>query len=155
MARKTWIAASVAAIALSASFVAAQDAPESLLPPGFDDPEPTPTPAPATTAAPKAPSVPTPGQPPVPGAPVVQPIPGAGDPVRDLVERPVGDLADDGGGGALVGAQPGVHHGAEHDEQVEHEQRGDGLHALGRVERAVELLQHRRHAREDATFLHT
>ncbi len=81
MNRKTWICAGVAAIALSASFVAAQDAPESLLPPGFDDPEPRPTPAPTALAAPTAP---VPGQPQEPGAPTVQPIPGAGDPLRDL-----------------------------------------------------------------------
>ena len=81
MTRKTWICAGVAAIALSASFVAAQDAPESLLPPGFDDPEPRPTPAPT---APAAPTAPVPGQPQEPGAPTVQPIPGAGDPLREL-----------------------------------------------------------------------
>ena len=81
MNRKTWICAGVAAIALSASFVAAQDAPESLLPPGFDDPEPRPTPAPT---APAAPTAPVPGQPQEPGAPTVQPIPGAGDPLREL-----------------------------------------------------------------------
>ena len=81
MNRKTWICAGVAAIALSASFVAAQDAPESLLPPGFDDPEPRPTPAPT---APAGPTAPVPGQPQEPGAPTVQPIPGAGDPLREL-----------------------------------------------------------------------
>ncbi len=81
MNRKTWICAGVAAIALSASFVAAQDVPESLLPPGFDDPEPRPTPAPT---APAAPTAPVPGQPQEPGAPTVQPIPGAGDPLREL-----------------------------------------------------------------------
>lgn len=81
MNRKTWICAGVAAIALSASFVAAQDAPESLLPPGFDDPEPRPTPAPT---APAAPTAPVPGLPQEPGAPTVQPIPGAGDPLREL-----------------------------------------------------------------------
>ncbi len=81
MTRKTWICAGVAAIALSASFVAAQDAPESLLPPGFDDPEPRPTPAPT---APAAPTAPVPGLPQEPGAPTVQPIPGAGDPLREL-----------------------------------------------------------------------
>lgn len=81
MNRKTWICAGVAAIALSASFVAAQDAPESLLPPGFDDPEPRPTPAPT---APAAPTAPVPGQPQEPGTPTVQPLPGAGDPLREL-----------------------------------------------------------------------
>ncbi len=62
----------VAALALCGSFALAQDAPESLLPPGFDDPAPTPSP----TAAPQAP---TPGQaaPPATGSqPTVQPLPG-------------------------------------------------------------------------------
>lgn len=38
--------------ALAGGFAIAQDAPESLLPPGFDDPAPTPTPAPQPSAAP-------------------------------------------------------------------------------------------------------
>ena len=40
-----------AALALTSSFVLAQEAPESLLPPGFDDPAPTPRPSPRPTAA--------------------------------------------------------------------------------------------------------
>lgn len=59
----------------------AQSAPESLLPPGFDDPAPTPSPRPAPTAAPRP--APT-GAPPAAsmpgGTPVVQPIPGSGAP---------------------------------------------------------------------------
>lgn len=59
----------------------AQSAPESLLPPGFDDPAPTPTPTPrpAQTAAPRPAA---PGAPPVAaptvGTEVVQPLPGSG-----------------------------------------------------------------------------
>ncbi|MEP5939191.1 MAG: hypothetical protein ABJ239_12775 [Erythrobacter sp.] len=68
-----------AAIALCASIAVAQDAPESLLPPGFDDPAPTPTP----TAAPVAPVAPVTGGDAGSGgssAPTVQPVPGAGLP---------------------------------------------------------------------------
>lgn len=81
-ARARWIAG-VAGLALagalggavSTSFVSAQEAPESLLPPGFDDPTPTPTPAPRPTAAPViAPAAP--GRPAPPVSPTVQPIPG-------------------------------------------------------------------------------
>ncbi|MEM7779926.1 MAG: hypothetical protein AAF697_05985 [Pseudomonadota bacterium] len=59
----------------------AQDAPESLLPPGFDDPVPTPTPTPAPQALPTA--APAPGTaPPVapPTAPPVSPIEGDAPP---------------------------------------------------------------------------
>src|SRR3546814_14971735 len=56
-----WLVMSVAATALCASLAIAQDAPESLLPPGFDDPAPPPTPTP--TARPQAtqPGSPAPG----------------------------------------------------------------------------------------------
>lgn len=71
-----------AALALCSTFVMAQDAPESLLPPGFDDPAPTPTPAPpprqpapTQTRAP-APSISVPSAPSATtSVPVVQPIP--------------------------------------------------------------------------------
>lgn len=75
MAKWFWTGGAV--IALGASLAIAQDAPESLLPPGFDDPAPAPTPAPAPrptaapTATPAAPSNPSTG-----GTPVVQPLPG-------------------------------------------------------------------------------
>ncbi len=63
-----------------ASLVMAQDAPESLLPPGFDDPEPEPAPAPTPTQ-PAQPAAPRPGgtpsAPPSPGGAVVQPLPSA------------------------------------------------------------------------------
>ena len=67
--------AGVGGAALIAGFASAQEAPESLLPPGFDDPAPAPTPAPPPvaqpTAAPVAPVAPGPA--PQPGT--VQPIP--------------------------------------------------------------------------------
>lgn len=56
-----------AALALTSSLVLAQDAPEDLLPPGFDTPAPTPTPSPRASAAP-APVNTTPGE-------IVQPLP--------------------------------------------------------------------------------
>lgn len=66
---------------------AAQDAPTSLLPPGFDDPAPapapSPTPRPRPTAAPVAPAAPAP--PSGGGTPVVQPLPGAGSLAGDGV----------------------------------------------------------------------
>lgn len=87
---KRGLLAGAAALALivpfgTGNFAGAQDAPESLLPPGFDDPAPAPTPAPRPTLAPSsaptsrpAPS-PAPGSTPRPqGTPVVQPLPGNG-----------------------------------------------------------------------------
>lgn len=61
-----------AALALSSTFVLAQSAPESLLPPGFDDPAPAPSPTPtprptATSTAAPAPSA--------TNTPVIQPLP--------------------------------------------------------------------------------
>ncbi|BDI60912.1 hypothetical protein [Qipengyuania nanhaisediminis] len=60
--------------AVLGGFASAQDAPESLLPPGFDDPAPAPTPTPrptaAPTAAPAAPSAAPAGSP-----ATVQPLP--------------------------------------------------------------------------------
>ena len=60
-------------------FASAQDAPESLLPPGFDDPAPAPTPSPAPPPPPVAPPVTTPSTPQstpqtAPGG-TVQPLP--------------------------------------------------------------------------------
>lgn len=56
-----------------AGFAAAQGKPESLLPPGFDDPAPAPTPTPATTPAPG--TTPAPAGPADPGAAAA--LPGA------------------------------------------------------------------------------
>ncbi|MEM9502183.1 MAG: hypothetical protein AAF941_10120 [Pseudomonadota bacterium] len=88
MKRLSWIA-SVAGLGLvgalggawASGVVTAQDAPESLLPPGFDDPVPAPTPTPVPTALPTAapqPATPQPGTPSVvqPGpAPVLGDLP--------------------------------------------------------------------------------
>ncbi len=64
-----------AALALTSTFVLAQEAPESILPPGFDDPAPSPTPAstprPAASGTPAGGSTATPAG----GGAVVQPLP--------------------------------------------------------------------------------
>ena len=83
---------------LSSGSLTAQEAPESILPPGFDDPAPAPTPAPAPapTSAPPPPTSPdTPGPGVVPGTtlPGTAPIPGALPPVpqassEDLARLP-------------------------------------------------------------------
>ncbi len=62
-----------AALALTSAWAIAQDAPESLLPPGFDDPVPAPAPTPAP-----APSARTEGSAPSVSGPVVQTVPGEG-----------------------------------------------------------------------------
>ena len=66
-ARAVWLAGGL--IAVSSAIVVAQDAPESLLPPGFDQPAPTPAPTPRASARPA----------PAPGGgstavPVIQPL---------------------------------------------------------------------------------
>lgn len=59
-------------VALSSAMVVAQDAPESLLPPGFDQPAPAPTPAPQASNR----AAPGPGASST-SVPVIQPLPGA------------------------------------------------------------------------------
>lgn len=61
-----------ALLALSSAYVLAQDAPESLLPPGFDKPRPS-----RAAPAPAAPAAPRPAGDGSVSIPVVQPIPGA------------------------------------------------------------------------------
>ena len=70
--RKLLLAGGAAALALSSTFVLAQGSPESLLPPGFDDPAPapSPTPTPRPTATGEAPA------PTSTSVPVIQDIPG-------------------------------------------------------------------------------
>ena len=63
-------------IVVSSAMVAAQDAPESLLPPGFDQPAPAPSPKPRASARP----APAPGGG-SPSVPVIQPVPGVAGPV--------------------------------------------------------------------------
>ncbi|WP_284125175.1 hypothetical protein [Parerythrobacter aestuarii] len=67
--------AGAGALALTTAYAGLQAAPESLLPPGFDDPAPAPSPAPRPTAAPRPVA---PGGPAAPGSgsvPVIQPLP--------------------------------------------------------------------------------
>ncbi len=63
------------ALAICSTLVVAQDAPKSLLPPGFDDPTPTPAPAPAQATRPRAATTPS-AVPAAGSTPVIQPIPG-------------------------------------------------------------------------------
>ena len=67
-ARRLGLLAAGAALALSSAWAIAQDAPESLLPPGFDRPKSSAAPRPATSAAPGGGSV---------SVPVVQQVPGS------------------------------------------------------------------------------
>lgn len=69
-----------AALALCSTLVLAQEAPESLLPPGFDDPAPAPTPTPRATGAPA---------PTTTGTPVIQPIPGVTAPALPSAPVPL------------------------------------------------------------------
>ena len=83
MTRWKWLTGG--AIALSATLAFAQDAPESLLPPGFDDPVPSPTPTATAAAAPQAPGVPpVNGEPRTPDLPTVPQAPGTFGPGPDL-----------------------------------------------------------------------
>ena len=83
MTRWKWLTSG--AIALSATLAFAQDAPESLLPPGFDDPVPSPTPTATAAAAPQAPGVPpVNGEPRTPDLPTVPQAPGTFGPGPDL-----------------------------------------------------------------------
>ncbi len=94
-ARKTGWMAGVGALALAGAvsggivttFANAQEAPESLLPPGFDDPapapSPTPAPAPPPTVAPATPSGPAPRG----GGATVQPIPSGSQPSLPAAPR--------------------------------------------------------------------
>ncbi|HAU22130.1 MAG TPA: hypothetical protein DCS24_05965, partial [Erythrobacter sp.] len=69
-----WKPVGIAVIALSASLAFAQDAPESLLPPGFDDPEPEEVEAPPPSPPPQ--SGPVPVAPPPVAGPIQPPVPG-------------------------------------------------------------------------------
>lgn len=80
--------AGAGAVALTTAFASANASPESLLPPGFDDPAPAPSPRPAPR--PTSPTSPTvPAAPSSGGVPVVQPLPGAA-PRPAPVELPPG-----------------------------------------------------------------
>ena len=68
-----------ALVGLTSTLVVAQDAPESLLPPGFGDPAPAPAPAPSAAA----PTQPSAGGGASGQRPVVQPLPGTTAPASD------------------------------------------------------------------------
>lgn len=61
-------------VAASSAMVVAQDAPESLLPPGFDEPKAAPAPTPRPSSRPGAPGAPAPRS---TSVPVIQAVPGA------------------------------------------------------------------------------
>lgn len=78
MSRLPLLAAGAAALALASGLAVAQSAPQSLLPPGFENPSPTPSPSasprPGATSQPGVPTVQT------TSVPVIQPLPpGGGD----------------------------------------------------------------------------
>lgn len=71
--RARWLAGAL--VAVSSAMVLAQDAPESLLPPGFDQPAPAPAPSPRPSARPApAPAAGAGGT----SVPVIQPLPASG-----------------------------------------------------------------------------
>lgn len=80
--KRALLLAGAALLASASTLVLAQDQPEDLLPPGFDQPAPTPSPtrAPRPTPAPTpAPApVPSPGEPAMQPGEIVQPLPSAG-----------------------------------------------------------------------------
>lgn len=95
MTRHLWLSIGVAGAlggALASGFVTAQRSPESLLPPGFDDPEPTPpppaAPTPLPTAAPVAPAVPA-----APGT--APPVTDPNAPIGPITLPPVSELSDE------------------------------------------------------------
>ena len=73
--RRGWLIGG-AALALCSGLVVAQDAPESILPPGFDDPAPAPAPTPSAAPTVRATQAPvSPGSVPNVSVPNVQPLP--------------------------------------------------------------------------------
>ena len=83
-----------AAMLMTSGFVLAQDAPESLLPPGFQNPAPTPTPKPSPTPTPaRTTATPAPTARPsaaITSSPIIQPIPGGSPaPAQSAIEGAV------------------------------------------------------------------
>lgn len=72
--RAAFLAGGIALV--TSAVVVAQDAPESLLPPGFDNPAPAPTPTPRASAT-RAPAQSAPSAPNSTSVPVIQPLPAA------------------------------------------------------------------------------
>ena len=69
-----------------------QDKPESLLPPGFDEPAPAPAPRPAPAPAPAAPAATTPGAAPIPSVPVLGGDSSALSNATEVADLPVGPV---------------------------------------------------------------
>ncbi|HEU4820719.1 MAG TPA: hypothetical protein VFS87_06130, partial [Qipengyuania sp.] len=69
MRRAFGLAGAAVLLASGSTLVLAQEQPEDLLPPGFDQPAPSPSPTPAPRPAPSPGSAPAPA----PGAPSMQP----------------------------------------------------------------------------------
>lgn len=89
---RTAIAAALVALAGVGIPALGQDSPESLLPPGFDDPVPAPAPRATTAPLPSAPGAVTPA--PAPGVP-----PGSAAPLPDASPTPVTSVIDKDGDG--------------------------------------------------------
>jgi hypothetical protein len=87
MKRALWLGG--AALALCSALVVAQDAPESLLPPGFDEPSPPPRAAARPSAAAPAARAPAAG---TVASPVVQPTPGAPAPLLVVLPKDLPSL---------------------------------------------------------------
>ncbi len=91
--RRLWLAIGVSGAFVGAAlggFATAQDSPESLLPPGFDDPQPAQTPASPPAPLPTAAPVPVAPANPVPAAP----LPGGGGGTGPSALPPVDTLSD-------------------------------------------------------------
>jgi hypothetical protein len=93
--KRVVLAGGAAALALVSGLALAQGAPESLLPPGFDDPAPAPSPTPRPTAVPRPGPPVQAGQPVQPGQPggstsipVIQPIPGGTQSAPPAIDLP-------------------------------------------------------------------
>lgn len=83
--------AGAGALAMTVSMVSAVAAPESLLPPGFDDPAPAPTPAPRPSSQPRPGTAPdTNNSSGTVSAPVIQPLPSSGSVSDAPIEVPEG-----------------------------------------------------------------
>ncbi len=87
MKRAFWLGG--AALALCSALVMAQESPESLLPPGFDDPSPPPRAASRPAAAAPAARAPAAG---ATASPVVQPTPGAAAPLPVVLPKDLPSL---------------------------------------------------------------
>ncbi|MGX7952281.1 hypothetical protein ACWPM1_06895 [Tsuneonella sp. HG249] len=85
---RTMLIGGAAALALVSGLALAQNAPEDLLPPGFDDPAPAPSPSPRPTSS----GQPAQPQPNSTSVPVIQPIPGAGG--GGAAASPIADLTN-------------------------------------------------------------